>query len=125
MKIFMIAIFSICLLVPVFGQQDADVSVYQSLNETMNVTITHSTEALENFDNLMRHDVQGKTYASYKIRFEALSRALRDSEIRLGQLIRFNDRPVNITAERTRFEQLLRQLEAIQSEYDSWLSTIQ
>ena len=124
MKIFFIAIFSICLLAPVFAQQDANAPVYQSLNESMNATIAHGTETLENFDNLIRHNDQGKTYADYRIRYDALVRALQASEIRLGQLLRFNERPANVIAERSRYENLLSQIEAIQSEYSSWAGTV-
>ena len=124
MKVFFIAIFTICLLVPVFAQ-DANVSIYQALNNSMDAAIEHNTEALANFDNLIVHDNQGKVYAQFKIRYESLDRALRESEITLERLIRFNAASANLRAERNRYANLLQQLEDVKLEYGSWLGTVQ
>ena len=124
MKFFIIAILFACLIAPIFGQ-DAYAEVYQSLNESMGTSISHSTESLENFDRQIVHENQGKVYASYKIRYQALSRALQESEITMERLIRFQATPAHLRDERNRYESLLRQLENLRSDYDTWLRNTQ
>ena len=124
MKFFIIAIMFASLIVPIFGQ-DANAPLYRSLNDSMNNTITESTNALKNFNNEIINNDQGKVYATYKLRYEALTRALNASETRLDRLLYFNDTPGNVRAERDRYQSLIQQLQAVQTEYDNWLKTTQ
>ena len=124
MKFFVIAIMFAGLIAPIFGQ-DANAPLYRSLNDSMNTTISDSTNALKSFDNDIINNDQGKVYATYKLRYQALSRALTASETRLSRLLDFNDTPANVRAERNRYENLIRQLQAVQTDYDNWLKGIQ
>jgi hypothetical protein len=124
MKFFIIAILFASLIVPVFGQ-DANAPLYRSLNDSMNNTISTSTDALKNFNNDITNNDQGKVYAAYKLRYEALSRAISASEIKLDRLLYFNDTPANVRQERDRYQNLIQQLQAVQADYDNWLKGIQ
>jgi len=124
MKIFIIAIVLVGLVMPVFAQ-DANAPLYKSLNDSMNGTISYGSGALQNFDKNITNNDQGKAYAVYKVRYEALTKALNESETRLDRLLYFHDTPANVRAERNRFESLLKQIQAVQAEYDNWLKSVQ
>ena len=124
MKILVIAIVFAALVAPVFGQ-DANVPLYRSLDDSMSTTISNSSSALQNFDRDITYNNQGKAYSAYRIKYEALSRALQESELKLYRLLQFHDTATNVKAERDRYESLIKQLEEVKSEYDSWLRNVQ
>ena len=124
MKNLIIAIILAGLVVPVFAQ-DTNASLYRSLNDSMSSTLSYSSTRLQNFDQEIVYNNQGKSYSTYRIRYEALTKALEDSEFKLGRLIEFHDTPVKIKAERDRYESLVMQLEDIKSEYDRWMRQVQ
>ena len=124
MKIFIIAILFAFFLTPVFSQ-DANEAIYRSLNDSMGTKVSHSTETLEYFDRAIVHDDQGKTYASFRLRFEALERALLQTELTLERLIRYNATPGTLRTERDRYENYLNQLENLKDAYETWLGNIQ
>ena len=124
MKILIIAILFAGLLMPVFGQ-DANASLYRSLDESMGATLSYNSSRLQNFDREIIYNNQGKAYSTYKIRFDALSKALEDSEFKLDRLLQSHDTSANIRAERDRYEGLVRQLEEVKSDYDNWLRAVQ
>ena len=124
MKFFVVALVFIGLVAPVFGQ-DANVPLYRSLDDSMGTTISSSSDMLQSFDRDITYNNQGKTYATYKLKYDALNKALQDSELRLYRLIQFHDTATNIKAERDQYESLIKQLEQVKSEYDSWLRNVQ
>ena len=124
MKNLIIAIILAGLVVPVFGQ-DTNASLYRALNDSMGSTLSYSSTRLQNFDQEIVYNNQGKSYSTYRIRYEALTKALEDSELKLTRLIEFHDTPVKIKAERDRYEGLVMQLEEMKSEYDSWIRQVQ
>ena len=123
MRILVIAILFAGLLVPIFGQ-DANAPLYRSLNESINSTYASSSSRLRGFDNEIVYNAQGKAYGLFKQRYEALSRALQDSEIKLSRLIQLHDTPANIEDARKEFETLVKQLEQVKNEYDAWFKTL-
>jgi hypothetical protein len=66
-----------------------------------------------------------KNYTSFKVRYDVLVRALQESEARLNFLLRSNDRIEYIREERDNYQSLITQLQALRTEYDTWLRTVQ
>ena len=124
MKILVFSFIFACLVFPVFSQ-NASTERFRALDDSMGTTISNSNDKLRDFDDQMNDNGNAKTYAAYRDRYQIISRALRESELKLTRLIQFNDRPTNLKAERDNYASLIRRLEAVKSEYDDWLRTVQ
>jgi len=109
------------LLFPVFSQ---NTNRFRTLSDSMGNSVQRNNTKLANFDEQITDNSNAKTYTTYRNRFEGLTRALNDSELRLNMLIRTNDKPAKIKDERDFFEGLVKQLETMKSDYDSWLSNV-
>lgn len=113
-----------CLVFPAFSQS-ASVQRFNALGDAMGTQISSSTEALAEFDELVKEDGSVKNYSGYKRRYDSLVKALEESEARMNFLLRTNDRSDIIREERDRYENLLNELQTVKSEYDNWLRTAQ
>ena len=120
MKAFFTFVIFTCLVFPAFSQS-ANRDRFESLGNSIDWTVESSNNKLADYDDMISDDGNVRTYSNYKVRYESLSKALRESEARLDLLIRTNDRSTKIKDERDRYESLIRQLEDLQSGYDSWL----
>lgn len=124
MKIFAGVVIFTCLAFPAFSQQRANMQRYNALSDTIASTVTSSNATLADFDDMLQEDGAVKNYTAFKRSYDSLAKALLDSENRLNFLIRTNDRSLYIKEERDNYESLIRELEAVKSEYDSWLNTV-
>ena len=124
MKIILTSLVLFFLAFPVFAQS-ATAQRHRALSEAMGQSVTRSTATLADFDSRMRDDGTIRVFTTYIRRFESLTGALRDSEIRLDFLLRANAPSEGIQTERDNYERLLRELESVRTEYDNWLRTVQ
>ena len=91
----------------------------------MERTVSASNSKLQDYDELATDSGNIRVYTTYMRKYLLLTSTLRESEERLDFLIRGRDRFDNIKAERDHYERVIRQLETVKSEYDSWLRTVQ
>ena len=124
MKIFIGFVIFSCLAFPAFSQSPS-VQRFRTLSESMGTTITRSNTALADFDERSGNDGTFRAFTSYRVKYDDLVVALQESEHRMNLLLRSNDRFENIKQERDRYDSLIRQLEAVKTEYDNWLRTVQ
>jgi len=87
----------------------------------MGSTLTSSNSKLNDFDQQVADSGNTKGYASYRDRYNNLSKALQDSEAKLNRMILSNDRTADIRAERDNYANLIKKLDALKSDYDNWL----
>ena len=113
-----------CAVFPAFSQ-DANVPRYRQLSDAMGTSVSSSTSTLNDFDLLMRNNDNLSTYVSYRGMYSNLVTKLRESEDRMNVLIKSNARESMRTDERNNYERLLRRLEAVKSEFDDWLKSVQ
>ena len=123
MKIFIGFVIFTCLVFPVFSQ-DSNADRFNDLSTSMDTAISRSTDILADFDSKSSDDGDVRMYSSYKKRFDDLVKALRESELRMAQLFRTNDRVSYIKEERDNYNRLLTELQGVKGEYDSWLGTV-
>jgi len=122
LKIILFSFIFACLVFPVFSQdQDASTQRFQALSDTMGSTLTSSNSKLNEFDQQLADSGNTKSYAAYRDRYNSISKALQDSEAKLNRMILANDRTANIKAERDNYENLIKKLDALKSDYDNWL----
>jgi hypothetical protein len=124
MKIITFSLVLAFLTFPVFSQS-ASTNRFRTLGDSMGNTISSSNTKLENYDRSMIDSGNTRAYASYRQKYETLSKALQESEFRLNRLIEFNDRTANIKTERDNYARLIKRLEGVKSEYDEWLRSVQ
>ena len=125
MKTFFAIIIFVSLAFPVFSQTAGAQQRFRNLSDAMEATITRNNNRLANYNQMAtgHEGVQG--YASFRVRYEILAGALADSDRRLNLLTRGNARTDVIREERNNYENLIRQLQALKSDYDNWLRTVQ
>ena len=107
---------------PVFsqaGNQDR----FRALSEAMGNTLTRSTAALADFDSRANDDGSIRRYTNYLRLYRTLSSALNESERRLNFLLTANAHRNYIDDEHTNFQELIRSLESLKTEYDNWMRT--
>ena len=118
-KILIISVVLLCFAMPAFSQnQNANADRSRALSEAMANSISRNTDKLASFDEEMTGAGDTKTYASFKRRYDSIVRAMNDSEHRFRLYVRTNDTREKIKNERDRYEELLRELESLKSEYD-------
>jgi hypothetical protein len=109
---------------PVFSQ-DHKLPEYQMLSADMGSSISSSNNVLGNFDLRLLNNDQYVTFNVYKGKYSNLVIALGQSEDRLNRLIKANARESTLKEERENYERLIKRLQSVKSEFDSWLSNIQ
>jgi len=123
MKPFFVFILLVCLAFPCFSQS-ANTERFNALSDAMGRTLDAAKTNLENYDQDTTDSENMKTYLQYRRRYESLSSALKSSEARMDKLLRTNDKPARIKAERDRYEKLVNELQSAKSDYDSWLRNV-
>ncbi|MDR0497400.1 MAG: hypothetical protein LBH42_07285 [Treponema sp.] len=113
-----------CLSFPVFSQT-RNQQRQRALGEAIGSTITDSTSILADFDSRVKDDGDNKTYTTYRNKYNELARALHESESRLNFLLRTSDRMSYIKEEHAVYDDLLKQLQTVKSDYDTWLRSVQ
>ena len=124
MKTFLCFVIFAGLVFPVFSQA-SDTERFKTLGDTIQRSITRSTDTLANFDSRSTDDGNLRMFSSYRKRHDDLVKALKESEVKMERLFRTNDRVVFIKAERDNYERLLDELQSMKSDYDVWLRTVQ
>ena len=122
MKSLVIFALFLSLAFPVFSQDSNQ--LFRTLSDSMGQTITRSTSRLAAFEERMNINGHTRDFSEFRLRFEALLIALRDSEERMDLLLRSNARFADIQRERDIYQKLIRDLESIKTEYDNWLRNI-
>ena len=122
---FLVFIFTlVCFSFPAFSQA-SNAQRFRSLADSMNTTLTRSTEALADFDSRATDDGSVRRYVDYLGQYRVLEHALQESEARLNFLLRGHAHQNDIREEHKNYERLLSSLEALKSDYDTWLRTVQ
>ena len=124
MKIFLGFVIFSCLAFPVFSQSP-NTQRFRTLSDSMGTSITRSTATLADFDERSASDGSVRTYTTYRVKYDKLVEALGESEVRMNLHLRSNDRFEIIKAERDIYDSLIKELEAVKSDYDNWLRTVQ
>ena len=124
MKFFAVLVLFLCLISPAFSQSQG-AQRYSALGDSMGSTLTRSNSKLVNYDSLIKDDGSNKAYTNYKRKFQYLVTALNESEAKLNLLLRTNDRSAIIKAERDNYEDLIKQLQSLKTEYDTWAKSTQ
>ena len=126
MKIFIGFVIFVCLAFPVFSQsQNPNADLFSALSGSMESSVSRSTAILADYDSKSNNDGNFKMYSSYKKRYDAIVKALRESEGRMDLLFRTGDRADYVKRERDNYNDLLAQLQSVKTEYDTWLRTVQ
>ena len=124
MKSLICLIAFICISFPAFSQT-SNTQRFRALADTMSTTLTKSTEILADFDSRASTDGSVKRYVDYLGQFRFLDEALQASEFKLNFLLRGHAHSTQISDEHKNYERLLNSLEALKSDYDTWLGTVQ
>jgi len=124
MKAFFVFTLFICVTFSAFSQ-NASSDRFKALSDNMGRTISSTTSRLENYDDQLNDSGNTRTYSNYNRKYLVIRQALAESENRLDLLIRTNDRTALIREERDNYEELLKHLESLKSEYDDWLKNVQ
>ena len=123
MKILVAFVLFACYVFPVFSE-DPNVPRYRELSESMGTSISDANDTLGSIDLMKLNQNQLNTFTSYRVQYTNLTGALRNSEVRLNQLIKTNGRASSIKEERDNYERLVKRLEQVKTEFDSWLSGV-
>jgi len=123
MKYFAVLVIFVGLAFPVFSQNTALNRRFTALGDSMNSTISSSTATLADFNSQIKEDGEVKMYTSFLRKYNYLAKALQDSESKLNLLLRTNDRTLYITDERDNYEDLVKQLQSVKSDFDAYLKT--
>jgi len=123
MKYFAVFVILVGLAFPVFAQNTALNRRFTALSDSMNSTITNSTATLADFNSQIKDNGEVKMFTSFLRKYNYLSNALDESEGKLNLLLRTNDRTVYITDERDNYEDLLKQLQSVKSDFDTYLKS--
>ena len=124
MKVFIVFVLFACFTFPAFSQA-TNAQRFRALGDAMATTLTRSNAALADFDSRANDDGSVRRYVNFLGQYNALARALSESDRRLNFLLTANAHRNDIAEEHTNFEELLRRMEALKNEYDSWLRTVQ
>ena len=122
MKAFFVFAIFVCVTFSGFSQSEKN-DRFHALSDSIEYTVSNSNNKLANYDEMIADDGNGKSYSNYRQKYQHLSNALKQSEARLDLYIRTNDKSSKIRDERNNYERLIGEMEKLQSDYDSWLSS--
>ena len=123
MRHFFVLALLVFMVSPCFSQSRAG-ERFKALSDAMGRTLEASNANLENYNQDAGAAESMKTYLRYRRRYESLSHALKVSESRMDLYFRTNDKPDVIIEERDKYENYVKQLEDVKSEYDNWLRNV-
>jgi hypothetical protein len=84
-------------------------------------TISSSTTTLADFNSQIKDNGEVKVYTTYLRKYNSLATLLQESESKLNLLLRTNDRTAYVTDERDNYEDLIKQLQSVKSEFDTYI----
>ncbi|MCL2094293.1 MAG: hypothetical protein FWH12_08910 [Treponema sp.] len=128
MKKVLIGIIFIGLALPLFSQSnhlEANMGRLRTLSEEMGSTVTRVNSNLAEFDAYILDSGYMRIYTDYRRRYENLSASLRASEVQLNLMLRSNNRGAVLREERDNYADLIRTLEEVRNDYDTWLRSVQ
>jgi hypothetical protein len=123
MKYFAVLVILVGLAFPVFSQDSALNRRFTALGDSMNSTITTSTSTLADFNSQIKDNGEIRMYTTFLMKYNYLAKALQDSESKMNLLLRTNDRTVFVIDERDNYEDLIKQLQTVKTDYDAYLKT--
>jgi len=123
MKYFAVLVILAGLAFPVFSQNNALNQRFTALGDSMNNTITSSTSTLSDFDSQIKDHGDVKIYTTYLRKYNYYVKALQDSEVKLNLLLRTSDRNVYVKDERDNYESLIKQLQAVKTDFDTYVKS--
>jgi len=123
MKYFAVFVILAGLAFPAFAQNAALTQRFNTLNEAMGSSISKATETLADFDSQIKDKGDANVYTSYLRRYNFLADSLEESEGKFNLLIRTNDRNVNIEAERNNYEKIIKQLQSVKSNFETYMKS--
>jgi hypothetical protein len=127
MKYFTVFVILIGLAFPVFAQNTTQNSAitrrFSALGDSMNSTISSSTSTLASFDSQITDNSDVRVYTTYLRKYNYLADKLQESEIKVNLMLRSNDRTNYILAERDNYEDLIKQLQSVKSDFDTYLKS--
>lgn len=122
MRFFACFIIFACLAFPAFSQSATE-ERYQALSDSMGYTLEGGRSNLETIDQELRDSGSGNSYASYREKYVSIKRRMSETEARIDLYVRTKDKTSLIKQERDKYEKLLKDLEQLKSDYDSWKSS--
>jgi TolA-binding protein len=108
---------------PVFSE-DPNAPQYRQLSTSMGSSVSNSTDILANFDLEFTNDDQLTRFTAFRDQYRSIQGSLQESENRLNLLMRSNAPMRAQREERNKYEQLLRRLQAVKTDYDNWLRDV-
>ena len=123
MKYFAVFVILVGLAFPVFAQNNALTQRLSALSDSMGSSITNATATLQDFDEQIKEKRDTNIYVSYLNKYSYLVTALQESEGRFKLHISTNDRNRIIEEERDTYEAILKQLQSVKSEFDTYLKS--
>jgi site-specific DNA-adenine methylase len=123
MKYFAVFVILVGLAFPVFAQNNNLSQRLSALSDTMATTITSATATLEDFDEQIKEKKTANIYVTYLNKYTYLLTALQESEGKFNLYISTNDRNRIIEEERDNYEAILKQLQSVKSEFDTYLKS--
>ena len=124
MKYLAVLVILACLAIPAFAQNTTFAQRLSTLSDSMGTTITKDTATLAEFDSQIKDNGDFKTYASFKRKYEFVAKELDDTGLKVNLMIRSNDRTAYIKAERDNYEDLLKQLQSVKSDFDNFSKSV-
>ena len=123
MKVFISFVLLFCLVFPVFSQ-NSNSQRFRTLGDAMNTTLSKNRDALADFDSRALDDGSIKRYTEFLRLHRDLSKALSDSEFKLNFLLNAHAHVTEIKNEHQNFQDLIKSMEELKKEYDSWMSSV-
>ena len=124
MKTFLAIIIFATLTSPAFSQNVNLRQRFTNLGDSMENSVARGNTLLAGWVDAGVDQVNMRAYASFRARYETLLGAMADSEHRMNFLLRTNARLEFIGEERENYENLLRLLQELRTEYNAWLGTV-
>jgi hypothetical protein len=121
MKYFAVLVILTGLAFPVFSQNAAITRRFNTLSESMETTISKSSTTLADFNSQITDNGEINVYSTYLRKYNSLATSLQESESKLNLLLRTNDRTVYVIEERDNYGDLIKQLQSVKSEFDTYL----
>jgi len=123
MKYFAVLVILVGLAFPAFSQNNAINQRFTALGDSMNKTITNSTSTLSDFDSQIKDNGDIMMYTTFLRKYNYFAKALQDSEGKLNLLLRTNDRTSFVIDERDYYEGLIKQLQTVKTDFDTYLKS--
>ena len=123
MKVFIAFVVFTCFTFPAFSQTNMD--RFRALGDAIETSVSRSRDVLADYDSRDNDSDNLTRYSLFLGEYRRITNALNESEARLNFLLRNNSHSSRVVEEHRVFEGFLASLEALKTEYDAWLRTVQ